>query len=149
MYYVTSRDCDLPAQTPTEAEASAVESMGLIESARERLRLVLGYQVDATTVSDVAMALSLLDDAAASAANLVETLGARRADADRVADMAAIPPPERAAALLAAVRQRRDEYGDLANSDADLLRDALLLAADRLNDLEAAPVAQPGPAVAT
>lgn len=46
-----------------------------------------------------------------------------------------VPPNERAVLLLANVRERMDDYGDLANADADALRDALRIAAETLNGL--------------
>lgn len=46
---------------------------------------------------------------------------------------AAVPPDQVAAVLLANVRARGDDYGDLANATADDLRDALRLAAEVLD----------------
>lgn len=51
-----------------------------------------------------------------------------------------VPPPERAAWLLRNVRQRGDEYGDVANATPDELRDALVLAAAALNAAQAPDV---------
>lgn len=51
-------------------------------------------------------------------------------------DLSTLPPNERAAILLANIRKRGDEYGDVANSFGDLLRDALVLAARELNEAE-------------
>lgn len=45
---------------------------------------------------------------------------------------AGVPPDQTAAALLTNVRDRGDDYGDLANATADDLRDALRLAAELL-----------------
>lgn len=56
-----------------------------------------------------------------------------------------VPPPERAAWLLRNVRQRGDEYGDVANATPDELRDALVLAAAALNAAQAPDVAPPAP----
>ncbi len=47
-----------------------------------------------------------------------------------------LPPSEAAPLLLANVRSRGDDWGDLANATADDLRDALLLAARQLNEQE-------------
>lgn len=53
-------------------------------------------------------------------------------------DLSTVPPNERAAILLANVRARGDQYGDVANSFGDLLRDALVLAAKELNSRDEA-----------
>ncbi len=55
-------------------------------------------------------------------------------------DSRTLPPNEVAPLLLANVRERMDDWGDLANAQADDLREALRLAAAELNARDAAPV---------
>lgn len=77
---------------------------------------------------------------------LIAALGAsRQREVDAVKgypdDLSTVPPNERAAILLSNVRARGDEYGDVANSFGDLLRDALVLAAKELNEADVALMA--------